>query len=248
MAKILITGGNGTIGLELTKHLYKQHELTVVDHEFTNYPNDLKNQVYRVEKNLVNPKEWDGLLDGIEYIIQLAGEPDPEANFYEDLLDLNYKLPHNMFEEAKKSKSLKRVIFASSIHAVDAYPVDVQVDTYASVRPGDLYGVSKVYLEGLAAHHAYVNDIQSIGIRIGNYHDSTRELNKDEDEHGLAMYLSYRDMNHLVDSCIESEMEVPFLIVNGLSNNTFLRLSLEDAKTKLGYQPEDNAFIMNNIF
>ena len=247
MAKILITGGSGTIGLELTRYLSKHHDLTVVDYEFNDFPDDLKNQVQLIEKDLIDPNEWNGLLNGIEYIIQLAGQPDPDAEFYGDLLELNYKLPHNLFEEAKKTKSLKRVIFASSIHVVDAYPEDVQVSTSDTVRPGDLYGVSKVYLEGLAAYHAYVNGIESIGIRIGNYHDSNRELKTDEDKHGLAMYLSYRDMNHLIDCCIESELEEPFLIVNGLSNNTFLRLSLEEARIKLGYQPEDNAFEMNNI-
>lgn len=248
MAKILITGGSGTIGLDLTKHLFKHHDLTVVDHEFINFPDDLKSQVHIIDKNLVDPKEWNGLLDGIEYVIQLAGEPDPDAEFYGDLLELNYKLPHNLFEEAKKSKSLKRIIFASSIHAVDAYPDDVQVSATDSVRPGDLYGVSKVYLEGLAAHHAYVNGIESIGIRIGNYHSSDDELKKDEDENGLAMYFSKRDMTHLIDCCLEADLKEPFLIVNGLSNNTISRLSLEEARIKLGYQPKDNAFEMNDIF
>src|SRR5690625_4709065 len=118
MAKILITGATGTIGLELTKHLVHQHELTVVGRDFSEFPDDLKKQVTVIKKDLVNPKNWANLLDHIEYVIQLAGEADAKADFYGDLLELNYKLPHNLFKEAIKAKELKRIIFASSIHAV----------------------------------------------------------------------------------------------------------------------------------
>lgn len=166
MANILITGANGMIGLELTKYLMDKHHLTVVDSDFSNFPIDLSERVQIVETDLIELKNWEKLLDNIEYIIQLAGQANPEAVFYGDLLESNYKLPHNLYEAATKAKELKRIIFASSIHAVGAYPKDVQIKATDRVRPADLYGVSKVYLEALAAHHAYVNHIESIGIRI----------------------------------------------------------------------------------
>lgn len=248
MAKILITGATGTIGLELTKHLVHQHELTVVGRDFSEFPDDLKKQVTVIKKDLVNPKNWANLLDHIEYVIQLAGEADAKANFYGDLLELNYKLPHNLFKEAIKAKELKRIIFASSIHAVGAYPEYVQVKATDPVRPADLYGVSKVYLEGLAAYYAYSQGIESIGIRIADYKVSDDKLDKEADKNGMAMYLSKRDMNHLIDCCIEAELKEPFLIVNGISKNTFPRLSYEEAHVQLGYNPKDNAFEMNETF
>ena len=61
MAKILITGATGTIGLELTKHLVHQHELTVVGRDFSEFPDDLKKQVTVIKKDLVNPKNWTNL-------------------------------------------------------------------------------------------------------------------------------------------------------------------------------------------
>lgn len=248
MAKILITGATGTIGLELTKHLIDQHELTLVGRDFSDFPDDLTERSTIVKRDLVDPENWDGLLDDIEYVIQLAGEADQEAEFYGDLLELNYKLPHNLFEEAKKAKQLKRIIFASSIHAVDAYPNYMQVKATDPVRPANLYGVSKVYLEGLAAYHAYVNGIESIGIRIADYKASDDELDKNADKNGMAMYLSREDMNRLIDRCLEAELEEPFLIINGISKNTFPRLSYEEARIKLGYEPQDDAFEKNNIF
>lgn len=248
MAKILITGATGTIGLELTKHLVHQHELTVVGRDFSDFPDDLKKQVNIEKKDLVDEKNWTGLLDDIEYVIQLAGQADAEAEFYGDLLELNYKLPHNLYAEAKKAKNLKRIIFASSIHAVDAYPEYVQVKATDPVRPADLYGVSKVYLEGLASYYAYTHGMESIGIRIADYKASDEELAKDADKNGMAMFLSKRDMNHLINCCLEAELKEPFLIINGISKNSFPRLSYEEAHVLLGYEPQDDAFEMNEIF
>ena len=248
MSKLLITGATGTIGVELAKHLVDQHELTLVGRDFSDFPEDIAERSTIVTKDLVEPESWDGLLDDIEYVIQLAGEADQEAVFYGDLLELNYKLPHNLYEEATKANKLKRIIFASSIHAVDAYPNDMQVKATDPVRPANLYGVSKVYLEGLAAYHAYVNGIESIGIRIADYKASDDELEKDADKNGMAMYLSREDMNRLIDRCLEAELEEPFLIVNGISKNAFPRLSYEEARVKLDYEPQDDAFEKNNIF
>lgn len=248
MSKILITGATGTIGKELTKHLIEKHDLTLVDIDFSEFPEELKENVQIIETDLVNRENWRGLLEGIEYVIQLAGEPDQFADFYGDLEELNYEIPHNLYDEALEAKKLKRIIFASSIHAVDAYPNDIQVKTTDPVRPSGLYGVSKVYLEALASHYAYVHNIPSIGIRIANYTVNNEELDSEVDEAGMAMYFSARDMNHLVDCCLKAELDEPYLLVNGLSNNTFKRLSIDEAKTKLGYQPKDNAFEIAGYF
>lgn len=89
MAKVLITGATGTIGLELTKHLVDQHELTVVGRDFSDFSEDLKERVKIEKKDLIEPENWDGLLNDIEYVIQLAGEADQNAAFYGDLLEMN---------------------------------------------------------------------------------------------------------------------------------------------------------------
>lgn len=248
MAHIMITGATGTIGVEVAKHLINDHELTLVGQDFSDFPKDIADRSHIVSADLTDPDNWEGVLDEIEYIIQFAGQADQDADFYASLLDLNYKIPHNLFQAAIHAKKLKRVIIASSIHAVDAYPENNQVKVTDPVRPKNLYGVSKVYVEALAAHHAYVNDVESIAIRIADYKASDDELEPDADKNGMAMYLSKRDMNHLIDCCLEAEMKEPFLLVNGISNNAFPRLSLEEARVKLGYNPQDDAFEKNHIF
>ncbi|WP_423190065.1 NAD-dependent epimerase/dehydratase family protein [Alkalibacterium sp. f15] len=242
MSKILITGATGTIGTNLTRHLKDKHELVLADIDFSSFPEELKKGVETIQKDLTELEAWDGLLDDAEYVIQLAANPDPDADFYDELVGLNYVLPQNLYKKALNAPKLKRIIFASSIHASDAYPDDVQVKTTDQVRPDDLYGVSKAYLEALASYYAFNKNIESIGIRIGDYKSDDSKIDPESDFNGMAMYFSARDMNHLIDCCLATTLEEPYLLVNGLSNNTFPRLDIHSARVKLGYQPQDNAF------
>lgn len=242
MSKLLITGATGAIGKNLTKHLKNSYDLVLADIDFSDFPEELKEGVHLVEGDLSKLDKWDEALDGVEYVIQLAGNPDAEADFYDELIDLNYVLPQNLYKKAAESSTIKRIIFASSIHASDAYPDNVQVKTTDQVRPDDLYGVSKAYLEALGSYYAFKKGVESIGIRIGNYTENDSELDPDSDFHSMGMYFSVRDMNHLIDCCLNAELEEPYLLVNGVSNNSFPRLDIDSARVKLGYQPKDNAF------
>ncbi|MDZ7834739.1 MAG: NAD(P)-dependent oxidoreductase [Alkalibacterium sp.] len=242
MSKILITGATGTIGTNLTRHLKDKHELVLADIDFSSFPEELKQGAEIYQEDLTELNAWEGLLDDVEYVIQLAANPDPDADFYDELVGLNYVLPQNLYKKAVDAPKLKRIIFASSIHASDEYPDNVQVKTTDQVRPDDLYGVSKVYLEALASYYAFNKNIESIGIRIGDYKSDDSELDPDSDFNSMAMYFSARDMNHLVDCCLNATLLEPYLLVNGISNNTFPRLDIQPAQVKLGYQPKDNAF------
>lgn len=242
MSKVLITGATGAIGTNLTRHLRDHHELVLSDIDFSDFPEELKAGVKIVEADLSKLDSWEEALDGVEYVIQLAGNPDPEADFYDDLVDLNYVLPQNLYKKAAESNTVKRIIFASSIHASDAYPHNVQIKTTDQVRPDDLYGVSKAYLEALGSYYAFKKGVESIGIRIGDYKSDDSELDADSDFYGMSMYFSARDMNHLIDCCLSASLSEPYLLVNGISNNSFPRLDIDSARVHLGYEPVDNAF------
>lgn len=241
MATILITGASGNIGTTLTRHLKKKHELTLVDIDFSDFPASLKEGTTLQEIDLSAPETVAGLFSGIDYVIHLAGDPSPDAKFYGSLLDLNYKVPHNVFSEAvKKNSSVKRVIFATSVHAIGGYPANVQVKTSDYPRPADLYGVSKVYMEALASYHAYHYEKEFIGIRIGGFDSDIKSDQVDAD--GLATHLSKRDMCQLIDCCLTAELKEPFLLVNGVSNNRFPRMDISQAYFDIGYAPQDDAF------
>ena len=54
------------------------------------------------------------------------------------------------------------------------------------------------------------------------------------------MWLSDRDFLHLLDCCLTAELLEPFLIVNGMSNNTGMRWDLTSTTQAIGYQPQDD--------
>ena len=82
----------------------------------------------------------------------MAGDPSPSAT-WESLLPTNIIGTYNIFVAAKAA-GCRKVIYASSIHAVSGYPADVQVKTDEPVNPGDLYGVSKCFGEALGRYMA----------------------------------------------------------------------------------------------
>lgn len=241
MATVLITGATGNIGTVLVAHLKKKYDLVLVDIDFSDVPEELLQGTTVKKLDLTKQKNWEGLLQGIDYIIHLAGNPSPDAEFYDSLLDMNFKMPYNLFNESVQEKNqVKRIIFASSVHAIQGYPKNVQVKTSDYPRPADMYGVSKVYMEALASYHAYEFNQEAIGLRIGGFDSEIDPEIADAD--GLATHLSKRDMCHLIDRCLEAELREPFLLVNGVSNNRFPRMDISQAHFDIGYEPKDDAF------
>lgn len=246
MKKVLITGAAGTIGQAITKHLKARYHLTLVDRDFDGFPNDLVPEATKITLKLDKSEAWSGLLDEIDYVVHLAGNADAFATF-EEVWEPNFIIPKLLFENAEQASKLKRVIFASSIHTVDGHPKGREINVTDPTRPDGYYGISKLYMESVANYYAYQKGIEAIGIRIGNYSTTGSQLSKEVDLNGLAEIITENDFNHLLDCCLETKLIEPFLIVNGISNNSFNRLEIASLKTSIGYEPKDNAFEMADV-
>ncbi len=119
----------------------------------------------------------------------------------------------------------------------------MQVKTSEPVNPGDLYGVSKCFGEALARYMAEKEGVSSICLRIGAF-QPTGNAKK---ESGIAMldaWVSRRDLNQLIEKCIDVE-NLKFAILHGLSDNRFKRLDISDARELVGYQPQDDLTEVN---
>ena len=84
---------------------------------------------------------------------------------------------YNLFEAARRKK-VKRVVFASSNHAVGFYPRQRKIGTDEPVRPDSRYGVSKAFGEALGALYAYKHGLRVTCIRIGNFADAPVDLRR----------------------------------------------------------------------
>src|SRR5689334_3486802 len=117
MKRVLLTGAGGDIGGRLRKLLPAIYpELRLSD---IRPPADLRSDEQFVAAELGNLAEVEAAVDGIEGIIHLGGHSAEGS--WETILNANIIGCRNLFEAAR-SKGVKRVVFASSNHAVGFYP------------------------------------------------------------------------------------------------------------------------------
>ena len=173
----------------------------------------------------------------MDTVVHLAADPSPGADFYGSLLENNVKGTYNVFRAAADA-GCRRVVFASSVHAVAGYPGDVQVHERSPVNPANMYGVTKCFGEAVAACFAHAG-LSAIAVRIGAYHAPGRGAGPLLDYPDA--YVSERDLNQLLVRAIEVP-DVRFAVVYGLSDNRFKRADLTATRELLGYEPQDDGF------
>jgi nucleoside-diphosphate-sugar epimerase len=189
---------------------------------------------------------------GIDTVVHLGAaagdhrEPD-------DILRSNVLGTYNVFEAARRA-GVKRVIFASSGATVSGWerepPLSHVVagrhDAVASwspltheapVRPGGLYGASKVWGEALARHYADAHGMSMICLRIGRVHAEDRP----QSPRDFSVWCSQRDVVRMIVACIEAPERLRFDVFYVVSDNRWSYRDLGHARAVLGWTPLDRA-------
>lgn len=179
---------------------------------------------------------------GVDTVVHLAADPSPEADWEDSLLDNNVRGVVNVFRAAHEA-GCRRVIFASSVHAVTGYAEDEAIPDDAAPRPENLYGASKAFGEAIAATYA-AQGLSGMAIRIGAY--DAPWFYAEGTAREAAAYISARDLNQLIVRCIETP-DVPYAVVAGISNNRRKRFDLVKTRELLGYAPQDDGFSVLGI-
>jgi len=233
--RVLVTGAAGRIGSYFAEHAHQKYDLRLMGMEgddtrgIQEFGGVLTGDVEDLER-------MKQVCDGIDTVVHMAGNPDPSAT-WERLLGTNIVGAYNTMVAAKAA-GCRRVVFASSIHAVSGYPADVQVKTSEPVNPGDLYGVSKCFGEALGRYMAEQEGLSVIALRIGAF--QPLEAAREENNVGmLDAFVSNRDLHQLIERSIDVE-NIRFAILHGLSDNRFKRLDISDARALVGYDPQDD--------
>ena len=113
MARILLTGAAGGIGTRLRKLLKPVYpDLRLSD---ITKPADLHPDETFIAADLARIDEVEKIVDGVDGIIHLGGISGEAP--WEGILQSNIIGCYNLFEAARK-QGVKRVVFASSNHAV----------------------------------------------------------------------------------------------------------------------------------
>ena len=238
--RVLITGAAGKIG-----SAFFQARRDAFTFRLTDLPSkklDVTAPHDFIAADLREREQCEALCQDIHTVVHLAGIPSPDASF-EDVLVHNMMVTQNIFQAALKN-GCQRVIVASSAQATEAYPVDVQINPTMPVRPKNLYGVSKCFVEALASYYATEKNLSAIALRIGAF--ERPESHHLETTRDLSAFLSPDDASHLLERCILAQ-DITFFIGHGISNNRFKRLDLSETRRVLGYKPKDDAFQMFDV-
>jgi NAD(P)-dependent dehydrogenase (short-subunit alcohol dehydrogenase family) len=237
--RVLVTGAAGNIGSYFAAHASKKYELVLMvrgDEDDADVA-AIRRHGKVVEGDIENLEQMKKLCRGVDTVLHLAANPSPSAT-WDSVISTNITGTYNTFVAAKAAKC-RRVIYASSIHAVSGYPADYQVHTNDPVNPGDLYGVSKCFGEALGRYMAEQEGLSTICLRIGAF----QPLSTARSEKGVGLldaFVSQRDLQQLIEKCIDVE-DLKFAIFHGLSDNRFKRLDITDARQLVGYAPVDDA-------
>ncbi|HEY0866474.1 MAG TPA: NAD(P)-dependent oxidoreductase, partial [Fimbriimonas sp.] len=138
---VLVTGAAGRIGSYFAEHAPKRFTLRLMVRPGDESAWRLQEFGEVVPAQLTNLDRLKEICEGIDTVVHMAGDPSPTAT-WEELLEANIVGTYNLMVAAKHC-GCRRLVHASSIHAVSGYPADYQVKTNDPVNPGDLYGVSK---------------------------------------------------------------------------------------------------------
>ena len=228
--RVLITGAAGNIGRALRAHLrgrYALLRLTDVAPQEAAGPGE---EVDTVDIRDIAAVERS--MEGIDCVIHLAGMPEEDA--WEKILPLNIEGCYNVFEAARR-QGVRRMVFASSNHAIGFHRRETFIDTQVATRPDSRYGVSKVFGEALGRMYADKYAMSVACLRIG----SCRLDDRPRESRHLLTWISHRDMAQLARRCIEHP-DYHFVVAYGVSNNLRSRWDNTPAKF-LGYRPQDDA-------
>jgi uronate dehydrogenase len=227
MMRILLTGAAGEIGTFLRKLLKDRYELRLSDRT----PIDtLAAGESFVPADLADLDAVRRAVRGVDGIVHLGAISSEDS--WERILPANIIGTYNVFEAAREA-GVKRVVFASSVHAVGFYPRDRRIGVDVTVRPDSRYGLAKCFGEAAGALYADKHGLEVLCIRIGN------AWPKPVDERRLCIWISDRDLAQLVRIGLEHP-GLHYEIVYGASANTRTFWD-NSAAERLGYRPADNA-------
>jgi len=246
LRKVLVTGSGGLIGGALFRELGDRFEFTGLD---VGPAKDTDVQV-----KVGDLSDLDGVqraFDGIDAVVHLGADSNQNAP-WSSVLPNNLIATRNVFE-ASRVAGVKRVVYASSNHAVGMHELDVpysrirtgdysgldpdnipQIDHRVQIRPDGQYGISKAFGEATGAYYAENFGLEVACLRIGTVNSANRPMEVRQ----LATWCSHRDVLQLIQRCLEVQ-PLQFDIFYGVSDNKWGFWDIDHARQVLGYAPQD---------
>ena len=228
MKKLVLTGAAGRLGSYLREPLTRMCD-ELVSTDIVDEIGTLYDGESYVKADLSSLEAMMEVIAGADMVVHFGAIGDEAA--WDDILQSNIVGAYNVWEAAYRH-GVKRVVYASSVHAVGMHLKTDTIGLDAPHRPDTYYGLAKCFAEDLASLYWDKRGIEAVCMRIF----SCAQANN---ARSIGTWLSYDDLIHLVERSIDSPV-VGFTVVYGLSNND--RAVVDNSKAgHLGFRPKDNA-------
>jgi uronate dehydrogenase len=226
--RVLLTGAAGALGTQLRQSGQKLGK--IVRLSARNACKDLEAHEEDFPADLSDFEAVSNAVKGCDAIIHMGGQGVEAA--WNTILNANIVGSYNIYEAARQH-GVKRIVYASSVHAIGYYERHETIDGNVPTRPDSLYGVSKTFVENLARYYFDKFGIETVSLRIGS------SFPEPTDRRHLITWLSYNDCRQLVEKSLSAE-RVGFMVAYGMSDNS---RAFWDNRTaaSLGYAPQDSA-------
>ena len=228
LKKLVLTGAAGRLGSRLRAPLSAMCETLVSTDIVESIEGLASNETY-VAADLADLAAMTQLLKDADMVVHFGAIGDEAP--WEQIHSTNIMGAYNVWEAAYQN-GVRRVVYASSIHAVGMHPKSECIGTDAPHRPDTFYGLAKCFAEDLGSLYWDKRGIEAVCMRIY----SCAEV---ANPRAVGSWLSYDDLIQLVTRAIDTPV-AGFAIVYGISDND--RAPVDNSKARfLGYRPKDNA-------
>ena len=233
---ILITGATGSIGKKLRAHFSAQNrfDLRLVCRNPGNDPEVITADLADYEES------WARQFDNVDAVIHLAASSSMMSS-WETVQRLNIDLSLNVLRAAERHGA-RRVIFASSNWVMAGYRFgEEQLRTDLAPWPINPYGCAKLFIERAGHEWAARCRISFVALRIGHCQHAAGNVPGPHMQNGIwgqQMWLSDRDLCQGMERAVLAE-NVPFAILNLMSDNAGMRWDIEETRRVIGYHPQD---------
>jgi len=228
LKKIVLTGAAGRLGGYLRKPLAAKCE-TLVSTDIAPLTDPLIKGESFVQADLADYAKMSEIIKGADMVVHFGGHPDEKP--FEDILHANIIGCYNIWQAAHEA-GVRRIVYASSIHAVGLHPKTTAINIHTPHRPDSYYGLAKCFAEDMAKLYWDKKGLEAVCLRILSCANVTNSR-------ALGSWLSYDDLIHLVERAVDTPT-TGFAVIYGVSNNDRSPVDNTGA-CFLGYRPRDNA-------
>jgi UDP-glucose 4-epimerase len=177
--KILITGGAGFIGTNLTDYLLKKYpdiNIVIYDNFSNNYKYFIKkffkeislNKIKILNYDLLNKKKLLSAMKKIDLVFHLAANSNISLAIKNPLIDFNGTLITSNLLECCRVNKVKKIMYTSGSGIYgDNKRVNVE-NNITNIKPISFYGASKLSCESLMSAYSHIYNMDISVFRMAN--------------------------------------------------------------------------------